>query len=224
METNAYSDRGAFAMMVIAPLIYAIYYPQPYLTQILRKIPIAVVDNDPQRAQPQHHRHGRWQRDAVSRPRAREHPGGGAPEPSIVATCSPILVVFLPETERDVLKGPDCTVAVLCRRDLPVRVPAPSLCGIVVAIEALSSDLAAGGARTDGSLAKATLAAAGPADILLQPIFNPVGGYASYIVPAAFVLILEQTLLIGASLLTATRWRGVSAAPSPPYSAAASRT
>jgi ABC-2 type transport system permease protein len=31
------------------------------------------------------------------------------------------------------------------------------------------------------------------ADILLQPIFNPVGGYASYMVPAAFVLILQQT-------------------------------
>jgi len=36
----------------------------------------------------------------------------------------------------------------------------------------------------------------------LQPIFNPVGGYASFIVPAAFVLILQQVLLIGASLLT----------------------
>ena len=62
-----------------------------------------------------------------------------------------------------------------------------------VAINTLSSELAAGGARTDGSLVKATLAAASPADILLQPIFNPVGGYASYIVPAAFVLILQQT-------------------------------
>ena len=46
------------------------------------------------------------------------------------------------------------------------------------------------------------LASASPADVLLQPIFNPVGGYASYIVPAAFVLILQQMLLIGASLLT----------------------
>jgi ABC-2 type transport system permease protein len=37
---------------------------------------------------------------------------------------------------------------------------------------------------------------------LLQPIFNPVGGYASYIVPAAFVLILQQMLLMGAAMLT----------------------
>ena len=38
--------RGAFILLVIAPLIYGLYYPQPYLDQILRKIPIAVVDND----------------------------------------------------------------------------------------------------------------------------------------------------------------------------------
>jgi ABC-2 type transport system permease protein len=31
-----------------------------------------------------------------------------------------------------------------------------------------------------------------------------VGGYASYVVPAAFVLVLQQTLLIGAAMLTGT--------------------
>src|SRR5262249_23172594 len=74
--------------------------------------------------------------------------------------------------------------------------------GIAVAINTLSSELAARGARTDGSLVKAALASASPGEILLQPIFNPVGGYASYIVPAAFVLMLQQMLLIGASMLT----------------------
>ncbi len=49
------------------------------------------------------------------------------------------------------------------------------------------------------------LRALSPADILLQPIFNPVGGYASYVVPAAFVLILQQLLLIGAAMLTSVR-------------------
>jgi ABC-2 type transport system permease protein len=38
--------RGAFILLVGAPLVYGVYYPQPYLSQILRKIPIAVVDND----------------------------------------------------------------------------------------------------------------------------------------------------------------------------------
>jgi ABC-2 type transport system permease protein len=74
--------------------------------------------------------------------------------------------------------------------------------GIAVAINTVSLELAAAGARTDGSLVKAALASSSPADVLLQPIFNPVGGYASYVVPAAFVLILQQMLLIAASMLT----------------------
>jgi ABC-2 type transport system permease protein len=106
-----------------------------------------------------------------------------------------------PATERDVLKG--------IAAHIPIYADATYLFvfrttanGIAVAINALSSELAAGGARTDGSLAKATLAAASPASTLLQPIFNPVGGYASYIVPAALLLILQQTLLIGAAALS----------------------
>src|SRR6202007_199241 len=38
--------RSAFSLLFLAPLIYGVYYPQPYLNQILRKMPIAVVDND----------------------------------------------------------------------------------------------------------------------------------------------------------------------------------
>src|SRR6202000_2893147 len=68
----------------------------------------------------------------------------------------------------------------------------------------LTSELVSRGARSDGSLVKAKLASSSPADVLLQPIFNPVGGYASYVVPAAFLLILQQTLLIGAAMLTRT--------------------
>src|SRR5262249_59555055 len=38
--------RGAFIVLIGAPLLYGIYYPQPYLNQILRKLPIVVVDGD----------------------------------------------------------------------------------------------------------------------------------------------------------------------------------
>src|ERR1700722_10608187 len=38
--------RSAFSLLFLAPLVYGIYYPQPYLNQILRKLPVAVVDND----------------------------------------------------------------------------------------------------------------------------------------------------------------------------------
>jgi ABC-2 type transport system permease protein len=40
------TTRSAFTLLVLGPVLYGIYYPQPYLTQILRKVPIAIVDTD----------------------------------------------------------------------------------------------------------------------------------------------------------------------------------
>src|SRR5262249_1777672 len=40
------SNRGAFGLLVLAAPLYGAFYPQPYLTQILREVPIAVVDHD----------------------------------------------------------------------------------------------------------------------------------------------------------------------------------
>jgi len=190
--------RGAFIMLILAPLLYGVYYPQPYLGQILRKIPIVVVDSD----QTELSRRIVQTLDASGAVKVASSAVTLADARAAIDRGEAFAAVGIPPgTERDVLKG--TTV------HIPIYADATYLflfrttgSGIAVAINTLSSELAAGGARTDGSLVKATLASASPADILLQPIFNPVGGYASYIVPAAFVLILQQILLIGASLLT----------------------
>jgi ABC-2 type transport system permease protein len=193
------ATRGAFALMFLAPLIYGVYYPQPYLTQILRKIPIAVVDND---------------LSELSRSIVQTLDASGAARVAVRASTLAearlaidrgevfAAVGIPPATQRDVLKGVNVHLPIYA--DATYMFIFRSTAGaIATAINTLSSELAAGGARTDGSLVKATLAASSPAEILLQPIFNPVGGYASYVVPAAFVLILQQTLLIGAAMLTA---------------------
>jgi ABC-2 type transport system permease protein len=38
-------------------------------------------------------------------------------------------------------------------------------------------------------------------DLVMVPLFNPTASYSAYVVPAAFVLILHQTLLMGAAML-----------------------
>jgi ABC-2 type transport system permease protein len=190
--------RGAFILLVLGPVVYGIYYPQPYLNQILRKIPIAVVDSD---------------QSELSRRIVETLDASGAVNVAVRAADlgearaaidrgEAFAVVGIPPgVERDVLKG--STVHIPIYADATYLFIFRTISnGIAVAINALSTELAAGGARVDGSLVKAALASRSPADILLQPIFNPVGGYASYIVPAAFVLILQQMLLIGASILT----------------------
>ena len=76
------------------------------------------------------------------------------------------------------------------------------------AVGTVSQGLLAGSARLDGSLAFHALAGAQPVTVLSQPLFNPTGGYASYVVPAAFLLILQQTLLMAVVTLgSASAWR-----------------
>src|SRR5207248_2014078 len=185
-------------LLVLGPLLYGIYYPQPYLNQILRKIPIAVVDNDLSELS----RNIVQTLDASGAVRVAVRAETLAEARAALDRGEAFAVVGIPPgTERDILKG--TIVHVLVHADATYLFIFRTMAsGIAVAINTLSSELAGGGARTDGSLVKATLAAASPADILLQPIFNPVGGYANYVVPAAFVLILQQTLLMAAAMLT----------------------
>src|SRR5262249_26382343 len=193
------ATRGALDLLVLAPVIYGVFYPQPYLNQILRKVPIVVVDNDLSELS----RDIVQTLDASGALKVAMRADTLAEGRAVLDRGEAFAVVGIPPgTQRDVLKG---TTA-----HLPIYADATYLfilrstaSGIAVAVSTLSSELAAGGARQDGSLVKATLAATSPADILLQPIFNPVGGYGSYVVPAAFVLILQQTLLMGVAMLTA---------------------
>jgi ABC-2 type transport system permease protein len=192
------SIRGAFMMLVLGPIVYGFYYPQPYLNQILRKIPIAVVDNDL----------SELSRRIVQTLDASDAVSVAVRAETLVEAHATVdrgevlaVVGIPPQTERDVLKGNTVHIPIYADATY-LFIFRTTASGIATAIGTLSAELAAAGARTDGGLVKASLASRSPADILLQPIFNPVGGYASYIVPAAFVLILQQMLLIGASMLT----------------------
>lgn len=190
--------RGAFALLFLAPLIYGVYYPQPYLNQILRKLPIAVVDND---------------LSDLSRQVVETLDASGALRVAVRARTLAearaaidrgrafAAVDIPPGTERDVLKGNTAHIPIYADATY-LFVFRSTASGVATAIGTLTSDLVSRGARSDGSLVKAKLASQSPADVLLQPIFNPVGGYASYVVPAAFILILQQTLLIGSAMLT----------------------
>ena len=190
--------RSAFSLLFLAPLVYGVYYPQPYLNQILRKLPIAVVDDD---------------LSGLSRQIVETLDASGALSVAVRARTlaeartaidrgKALAAVEIPaDTERDVLKGITAHIPIYADATY-LFIFRSTASGIATAIGALTSDLVSRGARSDGSLVKAKLASLSPSDILLQPIFNPVGGYASYVVPAAFVLILQQTLLIGAAMLT----------------------
>jgi ABC-2 type transport system permease protein len=191
------NDRGVLGLIVLAPLIYGALYPQPYLGQVLRHIPIAVVDQD----------HTELSRNLVQSLNADEATAVTvradtlAEAQAALARREVFAILGIPQdTEKEVLKGNHARLAayvdsayfLLYNRMLQ---------GIREASGAVNVDVASRGAREEGGLAHAALTRSSPVEVLSEPLYNPTGGYASYVVPAAFILILQQTLLLGVATM-----------------------
>ena len=197
-------SRAAFGLIVLAPVIYGALYPQPYLGQLVRKVPIAVVDDDGTALS----------REIVQTLNAdqslavAERPATLADGQRLLARRRVFGILEIPPgAERDFLKGDtvhlpayvDSTYLILYSRVLG---------GITEAVGEVSGRAQSRSARSDGSLAFHALTSSQAVSVLSQPLFNPTGGYASYVVPAAFLLILQQTLLMAVTTLGAgSAWR-----------------
>jgi ABC-2 type transport system permease protein len=189
-------DRGVMGLMVIAPFLYGALYPQPYVGQLLRHLPIAVVDHD---------------RTELSRRLIMTLDADASLEVAVRAdTLAEAQAALFDRRIFGILEIPDGATRDLLKGD-PARLPAyvdsayflvysRTLQGVAESAATLTNTLATNDARPDG-IGKSRLAAASPVAILPVPLFNPTGGYASYVVPAAFILILQQTLLIGSAML-----------------------
>jgi ABC-2 type transport system permease protein len=191
------SDSGVFALFMLAPVIYAVFYPQPYLGQIVRNIPIAVVDQDNSEL-------GRGLIQALGAHGnisvALRATNFREAEDAIFSRRAFAILGIPPDTEKNVLKGVtarlpiyvDSTYFILYNR---------SLQGLLESVQAYATDALTRGAKPEGAMVQAAGRLSQPVDLIQVPLFNPTASYSSYVVPAAFVLILHQTLLMGAATL-----------------------
>lgn len=189
--------KPAFSVLVIAAIIYAVLYPQPYRTEALRDVPIAVVDLDGTDSS----------RDLARRIDASPDVavGGVFPdrpnaEREVYARNLSGLLVIPKDFERDLLHN----------RQSPIALYADASYFLIY--QRISGGVSAVAKTMGASIETARLvaadvdprmaaAAADPMPLTAVPLFNPQGGYATYILPAAFILIMQQTLLIGVGLL-----------------------
>ncbi len=191
------SLRPAFAVLVIGPLIYAAYYPQPYGNEALRDVPIAVVDLDGTDSSRQFVRRLDASSDVAI---GAVLPDEASAEREVYARQLYGILVVPKYFERDLLHGRQSPLALYA--DASYFLIYQRIAGAVTAVaktfgaEVETARLIA--MNVDPALATA---AADPMPLTAVTLFNPEGGYATYILPAAFVLILQQTLLIGVGLL-----------------------
>lgn len=199
-----FTVQPAFAVMVGAVAIYAVFYPQPYLAEALRDVPIAVVDQDDSTAS----------RDFIRRIDATETVAiaGGFPDLASaqreVHARNVYGIVLIPRHfERDLLRGRPAPVALYADASYFLMYQQIAT-GVSAVARTLGAEIETGRLIAAGVDATLAAAAADPMPLTAVPLFNPQGGYATYLLPAAFVLILQQTLLMGIGLLGTLKAEG----------------
>ena len=193
-------DPGALLILVVAVIGYGLIYPVPYGTHVVRDVPVVVVDED----------HSELSRRLVRMADAHwstlvagEVAEEAAAEREIAAGRAGAALIVPRGFQRDVLRGARAEVVALCDATLFLVYKA-ALTGIVESTATLSAGVEIRRLEARGVPGWQAERARAPIRAEARALFNPSESYSAYVVPAVYVLILSQTLLVGIGLLQGT--------------------
>jgi ABC-2 type transport system permease protein len=192
-----FTVKPAFSVLILGAAFYALFYPQPYLNEALRNVPIAVVDRDGSQSSRDFARLV----DATSDVAVSEVlPDLASAQREVFARRVDGILVIPQYFERDLLHGRPSPVALYA--DASYFLIYQRVSGAVAAVaRTVGAEIETARLIAIGVDPAIAVAAADPMPLTAVPVFNPEAGYATYVLPAAFVLILQQMLLMGVALL-----------------------
>lgn len=190
-------DKAALLLFFISGIVYSFFYPLPYSGETVRRVPVAIVDQD---------------NSTLSRQLIRwtgVHPGlavaGVTTRPEQAQDWiwrgEAAGVMFIPaDFSSKILAGrqPEVEVGGIGTYPLLNKVALNGLAEVVGTVSA-GIELKRLGAATPSALQAD--AQRQPLSVEALPMFNVREGYASYIVPGVVVLLMQQTFLLGIGLL-----------------------
>ena len=200
-----FGDSQVRSILLVSLVIYALIYPLPYRAEVLRDVPVVLVDLDRTPGSADLARRvDASEAVAISRG-ARDM----AQAVELVQDRAAYGVLLIPEGfERNLLRGRQSPVAVYADASYFLMYQRV-MQGAAVPIRQMGAEVEAGRLIAAGVGLGVARAQVSPATQVEVPLFNPAAGYATYVLPAAFVLILQQTLLMGLALTATRRRRGM---------------
>ena len=191
-------DEGMLIFFFLVPLLYPLLYSWIYNNEVVREVPVVIVDDS----------HSQLSREFARMCDA-------APDVKILSYAADLdeaksllsrqvargIYYFPPDFDTRVNRMEQATVSVYCDMSL-------MLCYKAVFQTAQTVSSLMGTAiqnRLSGHFTKREeQVSAMPLAFEEVPVFNPTGGYGSFIIPAVLILIIQQTLVLGIGLSAGT--------------------
>lgn len=204
-------DQGVVLFVFLVPLLYPLLYAFIYTNETVREVPVAVVDLA-----------------SSSRSRKFTRMLDAAPEVKLVASCLSVaeaerlskrgeiyaFVVIPEDFDRMLALGKQATVGVYADMAGMLYYKSALLAATNVSLE-MNKQIKVERFYT-GATDRQEEIATQPIDYDYVELYNPQGGFASFLMPAVMMLILQQTLMLGLGMINGGV-RERFGAPVPPY-------
>lgn len=197
-----YTDAAAVLLLVVAGILYAFYYPTPYMNQTVSKVPVAVVDMDHTVMSRQ-----LTQMSASAQQIDVRYIFSDLREAEEALADEKIygFMVIPKDMEKTLRNGGSVNVNVFTHGAYVMLHgnigTAFTTCALTVGATTKVKRIALG---KKVPAAKA-MAMRDPTPLSIQTLYNNTGSYSNYVVPSVLVLILQQTLVIGICVLGGAR-------------------
>lgn len=196
-----FKDRAAVLVLVVAGIFYAFYYPLPYLNQVARELPVGVVDHDRSPLSRQLIRYA----DATEQVRITHNFADVRSAEAAMANGQIYGVLEIPvDFERDIRRGKSTSVGAYGHAGY-FMVYSNIARGLSFAAGTIGAGVEIKRLQAKGFSEAVARRIRDPLPVSIQTLYNSTTGYATYVVPAVLMVILQQTLLIGIAILGGAR-------------------
>ena len=196
-----FTDQGSLLIMVTGAVAYSLIYGMTYFNQVVREVPIGIIDQD---------------KSAMSRQLIRDIDATEQIKVTLRANNIPSAVneyskdkikafVIIPEDfEKDILSGKSADVVLEADSSYMI-VYRQVYTGVMTTVATLSTKVAIVKNTLKSKDLNTAFVNQMPFEYIQIPLFNPSSGYENYVFPTILILILQQTMLVGVGLLNGRR-------------------
>lgn len=197
---DMFKDEGALLFVILLPLAYPLLYSWIYNNEVVREVPVAVVDNSHSQTSREFVRHV----DASPDVRVAAWSNNLEEASRLVARQEVYGIILLPEDfDRQLGRMQQTHVSVYCNMGLMLTYKAIfQTCSAVAADMNSHIQIALSGNPTTREDQLTTH----PMQVSDVPIFNNTGGYGNFILPGVLVLIIQQVMLLGIGIAYGTSY------------------
>lgn len=194
---NIFRDKGIMIFILFVPLAYPLLYSYVYTNEVVREVPVAVVDES----------HSELSRELLRKMDA-------SPDMKIVAYCDNLSaaqemirrqevygIVRIPsDFTRELWKGNQAPIGLYCDMSSMLYYKALLLTATNVSLE-VNKDIKVNHYLPSTTDRQAEITRM-PIDYDYVPLYNPQSGFAAFLIPPVLMLIIQQTLLLGIGMST----------------------